>query len=323
MSGGNIMACLLMMALSAAVVIMIMPILIPILHDLKFGQTVRDDGPKEHLKKMGTPTMGGLAFIFSAAIFSLMYAHMDERILALILVIVGFGAIGFIDDYIKIKKKRKDGLYPSQKMFGLILVAVAFAMYILRTGMDTKIMIPFLDNVTVDLYYFYVPIAVLVLISTTNAVNLTDGLDGLASGIGVIVMLFFALVAAKSLDCVYIVIFCATVIGGLLGFLVFNKNPAKIFMGDTGSLALGGAIAGVALLLKNPLILIIVCGVCVIETLSVIIQVVSFKLRGKRVFKMAPLHHHFELSGMKETTVVKMFWLVSVLLCIIGYFSIT
>ena len=218
MSGGNIMVCLLMMALSAAVVIMIMPILIPILHDLKFGQTVRDDGPKEHLKKMGTPTMGGLAFIFSAAIFSLMYAHMDERILALILVIVGFGAIGFIDDYIKIKKKRKDGLYPSQKMFGLILVAVAFAMYILRTGMDTKIMIPFLDNVTVDLYYFYVPIAVLVLISTTNAVNLTDGLDGLASGIGVIVMLFFALVAAKSLDCVYIVVFCATGIGGLLGF---------------------------------------------------------------------------------------------------------
>lgn len=321
MSLKSIMIYLFIMALSATVVVMIMPILIPILHDLKFGQIVRDDGPKEHLKKMGTPTMGGLAFIFSAVIFSLMYAHIDDRILMLILVTVGFGAVGFIDDYIKIDKKSKDGLYPGQKMLGLAIVAAVFVMYIRRMDMDTRIVIPFLSNVRVNLYYFYIPFAVLVLLSTTNAVNLTDGLDGLAAGIGVIVMLFFAFVAMMTKDCMYIGFFCFAVVGALLGFLVFNKNPAKIFMGDTGSLALGGAIAGVALMLKNPLVLIIVCGVCVMEALSVIIQVASFKITGKRVFKMAPLHHHFELCGMKETTVVRMFWLVSVLLCIVGYFS--
>ncbi|MBP5426404.1 MAG: phospho-N-acetylmuramoyl-pentapeptide-transferase [Clostridiales bacterium] len=312
-----------MIILSAVVVLAITPVMIPILHKFKFGQTVRDDGPKEHLKKMGTPTMGGIVFIVSMVILSCIEARLDARILVLVFVTLGFGAVGFVDDFIKIKEKRKDGLYPRQKMFGLIFVATVFAVCIRKIGIDTGVVVPFLKGVVIDLKYLYVPFVVLVLISTTNAVNLTDGLDGLATGVSTIVMLFFMIVATRVSDYTYIKIFCAIMSGGLMGFLVFNKNPAKVFMGDTGSLALGGAIAGVALLMKNPLLLIIVCGVCVIETLSVIIQVTSFKLRGKRVFKMAPLHHHFELSGMRETTVVKMFWLLSVLLCVVGYFSIT
>lgn len=301
-------------------VVVITPVVIPLLHKLKFGQVVRSEGPKSHLKKMGTPTMGGVIFLVTMALVAFLYAKINFRIIALILVTLLFGLIGFIDDFIKIIKKRKDGLYPMQKMFGLILVATAFSFYA-KEYIGTEIMIPFIDS-TVNLGYLYIPFAILVLISATNAVNITDGLDGLAAGISIIVITFFMLVTRKIADYEYVSIFSAIMVGCLLGFLMYNKNPAKIFMGDTGSLALGGAIGGISLCMKNPLILIIVCGVCVIETLSVAIQVLSFKFRGKRVFKMAPIHHHFELSGFSERKVVAIFWGVSVILCVVGYFSI-
>lgn len=313
---------MLLMFLAFLVSAVVTPILIPILHKLKFGQTVRDDGPQTHLKKMGTPTMGGIAFLLAMVILGCVYAKYDTKIIALILVTLGFGAIGFIDDMIKIVKKRKDGLYPKQKMFGLILIATIFAVYSIKAGISTSIDIPFFkDGLRLNLSYLYIPFSILVLIATTNAVNITDGLDGLATGITTIVMAFF-MTYAKIYNVDYIVSFCAIMIGGLLGFLIYNKSKAKVFMGDTGSLALGGALGAIALLLENPLVLIIVGGVYVIETLSVAIQVISFKTRGKRVFKMAPIHHHFELCGWKETKVVYVFWFVSLILCLIGYISI-
>ena len=208
-------------------------------------------------------------------------------------------------------------------MLGLIFVAIMFSVYLINTGLGTDILIPFFPNsVTINLSYLYIPFAVLVLISTTNAVNITDGLDGLATGITIIVMTCFMFIASKYVQYEYIRVFCAIMIGGLLGFLMYNKNPAKVFMGDTGSLALGGALGGIALLMKNPLILIIVGGVYLVETLSVAIQVISFKTRGKRIFKMAPIHHHFELCGWRETKVVSVFWGISLILCVIGYFSV-
>lgn len=313
---------IVLMILSFLVTAVITPVLIPILHKLKFGQTVRDDGPKTHLKKMGTPTMGGIAFLASMVILGVVYARYDARIMSLILVTLGFGIIGLIDDLIKIVKKRKDGLYPKQKMLGLILIATVFSVYITKIGVSTSIMIPFFnESVRINLAYLYIPFSILVLISATNAVNITDGLDGLATGITSIVMTFFMIYANKChMD--FVVAFCAIMIGGLLGFLIYNKSKAKVFMGDTGSLALGGALGAIALLMENPLLLIVVGGVYVIETLSVAIQVISFKTRGKRVFKMAPIHHHFELCGWKETKVVLVFWLASLVLCVIGYFAI-
>ena len=311
-----------LMILSFLVSAVATPVLIPVLHKLKFGQTVRDDGPKTHLKKMGTPTMGGIAFLLAMCVLGFVYAGYDAKIIPLILVTLGFGSIGFIDDLIKIVKKRKDGLYPKQKMFGLILIATLFSVYIVKMGVSTSIMIPFFkESVRINLLYLYIPFSILVLISATNAVNITDGLDGLATGITSIVMTFFMIYATKC-QTDYIVAFCAIMVGGLLGFLLYNKSKAKVFMGDTGSLALGGALGAIALLMENPLMLIIVGGVYVIETLSVAIQVISFKTRGKRVFKMAPIHHHFELCGWKETKVVLVFWLASLVLCVIGYFAI-
>jgi len=298
------------------------PVLIPMLTRLKFGQTVRDDGPKSHYKKTGTPTMGGMIFLIPVVVLAAFYAGHDKRILPLIFVTLGFGIIGFIDDFIKVVKKRKDGLYWNQKMFGLLLVAVVFAVYVSRTQ-TSDIIIPFMGmDRTVSLGWLFVPFVVLVLIASTNAVNITDGLDGLAAGVTLIVTVFFTIVAMTRGEWEYIKIFSAIVSGGCLGFLAFNAHPAKVFMGDTGSLALGGAVGAIAILMKMPLILIIVGGIYVIEALSVMIQVLSFKLTGKRVFKMAPIHHHFELSGWKEVKVVWVFWGITVLLCILGFFAL-
>lgn len=300
------------------------PLLIPVLRKLKFGQTVRDDGPSTHLRKTGTPTMGGLIFLIPVLIVSLFFARRYPQILALAFVTIGFGLIGFIDDYIKVVKKSKDGLYANQKMLGLLIIATAFSFYIAQfTDIGTDIVIPFLgSNVTFDLAWLFVPFTIFVLLSITNAVNLTDGLDGLAAGVTLIVMVFFTLVAMTKGEWDYIKLFSSAVAGGCLGFLAFNSHPAKVFMGDSGSLALGGAVGAAAILMKMPLIILIVGAIYVIEALSVIIQVGSFKLRGKRVFKMAPIHHHFELVGWKETKVVTVFYTATVIFCIIGLLAL-
>lgn len=298
------------------------PILIPILARLKFGQTVRDDGPATHLKKNGTPTMGGLIFLIPLLLLCIYYGIQYPQIIPMIFITLGFGAVGFIDDFIKVIKKRKDGLYADQKTLGLLLVATAFTLYItygLKIG--TEMIIPFMGiDTTITLpVWFYIPFTIIVLYATTNSVNLTDGIDGLAAGVTLIVMVFFTVVAMTRSEWDYIKIFSSIVAGGCLGFLAFNVHPAKIFMGDTGSLALGGAVGAIAVMTKMPWILLIVGFVYVMESLSVVIQVTSFKLRGKRIFKMAPIHHHFELTGWKETKVVRVFWTVTIICCFLSF----
>ncbi|PNT93190.1 phospho-N-acetylmuramoyl-pentapeptide-transferase [Clostridium thermosuccinogenes] len=293
------------------------PILIPILTKLKFGQTVRDDGPKTHFKKMGTPTIGGLIFLIPITLVLMYFSLSYPKILPMLLVTLGFGVVGLIDDLIKVLKKSKDGLFAGQKMLGLLLIAAAFAFYIAYfTDLGVDVTIPFVG--TVNSAWFFILFTIFVFIATTNGVNLTDGLDGLATGVTLIVMVFFTVVAMTRAEWDYIKVFTASVAGGCLGFLVFNIHPARVFMGDSGSLALGGAVASTAIMLKMPFILLLVGGIYVVEVLSDIIQVTSFKLRRKRVFKMAPLHHHFELSGWKETKVVAVFWTTTLVLCIIA-----
>ncbi|MCY6370355.1 phospho-N-acetylmuramoyl-pentapeptide-transferase [Clostridium ganghwense] len=298
------------------------PILIPILHKLKFGQNIREEGPESHKVKSGTPTMGGIIFILSSVItiFIILKKPGFEIILA-ILAFVGFGIIGFIDDFLKIVHKKNEGLSAKQKMLLLLLVSTAIAFYGYKSSnIGSSIIIPFTHQ-TWDLGIFYIPFIVLYFSATTNAVNLTDGLDGLSTSVTLLVMTFFAVVSFAT-GHYTLAIFCATVGGALLGFLRYNAHPAQIFMGDTGSLALGGAVGVVAMILKLPLLIIIVGGIYVAETVSVILQVASNKLFGKRIFKMAPLHHHFELSGWHETKVVTVFSIVTVILCLIGFLSL-
>lgn len=319
----NISTHVLMFIASFLLTLVMGPIFIPFLHRLKFGQTVRDDGPQSHLKKTGTPTMGGFIFLVPMLILSVFYARYDMRILPIALVTIGFGIVGFLDDFIKVVKKRKDGLYWNQKMIGLLLVAVIFAFYVSKSGIGTDIIIPLLGmEKTIDLAWFFIPFTVLVLISSTNAVNITDGLDGLCAGITLIVTLFFSIVAMTRSEWEYIKIFSSILSGGCLAFLAYNAHPAKVFMGDMGSLALGGAVGAISIMMKIPLILFIVGAIYVIEALSVMIQVTSFKLTGKRVFKMAPIHHHFELSGWKEVKVVYVFWAVTILLSIVSLLAL-
>jgi len=312
----------LIFILTFVFVLILGPVFIPLLTRLKFGQTVRDDGPKSHYKKTGTPTMGGVIFLIPVLVISIFYARQDPRILPLVFVTLGFGLVGFIDDFIKVVKKRKDGLYWNQKMLGLLVIAVTFAVYVSRTQ-SSDIIIPFLgmEN-TFSLGWLFVPFTIVVLIGSTNAVNITDGLDGLAAGVTLIVTVFFTIVSMTRGEWDYVKIFCSMISGGCLGFLAYNSYPAKVFMGDTGSLALGGAVGAIAIMMKMPLILLIAGGMYVIEALSVMIQVMWFKLTGNRVFKMAPIHHHFELSGWKEVKVVTVFWTVSIIFCIIGFFAL-
>lgn len=302
------------------------PILIPFLTRLKFGQIVRDDGPQTHLKKTGTPTIGGLIFLIPLLVVSLylFFSGTYPRVLPLTLVTLGFGIVGFLDDFLKIRKKSKDGLYANQKMFGLLIVSTVFVFYIaMFTDVGTAINIPFLPAaVVLDLKWLYIPFTIFVLLSTTNTVNLADGLDGLLAGLTLIVMVFFTVVAMTRPEWDYLKVFSSMIAGGCLGFLVFNIHPARIFMGDTGSLALGGAVGAITIMMRNPLIILIVGAVFVLEGLSVIIQVTSYKTRGKRVFKMAPIHHHFELLGWKETKVVYAFWATTAVLCIIGLLAV-
>ena len=273
---------------------------IPILRKKQAGQNIREEGPKSHYAKAGTPSMGGIAMIGAVIVACAIGRYYSVNLAAVILVFLLFGAIGFFDDYLKVVKKNNLGLRAYQK-FGLqIIISVAFAVYMAYySGDGTSVWIPF-ANINVDFGIWYVPFIAFVLLAMTNAVNLTDGLDGLAAGTTALVSLFFAVAAVTYGAGDGGGIFCSAMAGACLGFLVYNKNPAKVFMGDTGSLSLGGGF------------------VYVLEALSVIIQVVSFKLTGKRVFKMAPIHHHFELSGLKEKQVVGLFWGLALICCVIG-----
>ena len=293
-------------------------ILIPILKKLHAGQSIREEGPKSHMVKSGTPTIGGLIFLFSAIITTLVTGNFKVSVLMILFSTLAFGAVGFIDDYIKVVMKRNLGLRAYQKLFLQILTAVILIIYQYNSKhMGTDLYIPFLKDYR-SIGVFYIPFIIFVIVGTVNSVNLTDGLDGLSSSVTIICLLFFNVVAVK-FQRYEIAAFSLALAGALIGFLFFNKYPAKVFMGDTGSLALGGAISAIALLLNVPLILPIAGGIYFIETLSVIIQVVSFKTRGKRVFLMSPLHHHFEQKGWHEKKVVAVFSLVELILCIISY----
>lgn len=293
-------------------------ILIPVLKKLHAGQSIREEGPKSHMVKSGTPTIGGLIFLFSAIITTLLTGNFKVSVFMILFSTLAFGAVGFVDDYIKVVMKRNLGLRAYQKLFLQILTAVILIIYQYNSKhMGTDLYIPFLKDYR-SIGFFYIPFIIFVIVGTVNSVNLTDGLDGLSTSVTIICLLFFNVVAVK-FQRYEIAAFSLVLAGALIGFLFFNKYPAKVFMGDTGSLALGGAISAIALLLNVPLILPIAGGIYFIETLSVIIQVVSFKTRGKRVFLMSPLHHHFEQKGWHEKKVVAVFSLVELILCILSY----
>ena len=299
------------------------PILIPFLRKLKFGQTEREEGPQSHLKKNGTPTMGGLVILASILLTSLIYIGKFTEILPVLFMTLGFGLIGFLDDYIKVVKKRSLGLTPLQKMALQFVVTGVFIYYYFKiAGLDTSIKIPFVsgDGFVMPTWLFIIFVFIVVL-GTVNGVNFTDGLDGLASGVTVIVATFFT-IAALSLNPSMTPI-TGAVVGSLLGFLLFNTYPARVFMGDTGSLALGGFVSSTALMLHMPLFIVIIGLIYLVEVLSVILQVGYFKLtHGKRIFKMAPIHHHFELCGYSETQVVAAFSIVTALLCLVGIMAL-
>ena len=313
--------CMSAIVLAFLICVILSPFFIPFLRKLKFGQYIREEGPESHKAKTGTPTMGGIIILIAAAIASLFFMKGHPDLVAIVLVTLGYGIIGFLDDFLKIKHKDNLGLKAWQKMLGLIVVTGLFIWYLLCIkGISTETIVPFMDGYKWDLKWLYIPFALCVMLGTTNSVNLTDGLDGLATGITILVTTFFATVCYKTFPEVAPV--TCTIIGALLGFLLFNAHPAKIFMGDTGSLALGGFLASLALVTQLPLFLVIVGIVYVCESLSVIIQVTSFKLTGKRVFKMAPIHHHFELCGWKETRVVDVFYVVTAIACLIGFLAL-
>lgn len=304
------------------IVVILGPIFIPMLTKFKFGQTVRDDGPQTHLQKNGTPTMGGVIMIIAILITGLTRAKIDKDLLVGLICITGFGLVGFLDDFIKIKMKRSLGLKAYQKIILQFALALYIAYYQYSASPSaTQLVIPFTNHI-INLGIWYIPFMMIFIIGTVNAVNLTDGLDGLASGVTLIVSCFFVLFAV-SISNSDVAILAAATAGACLGFLGFNSYPAKVFMGDTGSMALGGAVVAFATLTNSPLIIIIVGFIYLAEALSVMIQVTYFKLtNGKRIFKMAPLHHHFEQCGWPETRVVFVFWIVTVVLCWIGVLAV-
>ena len=294
------------------------PVIIPVLRNLKMGQTEREEGVKEHLKKAGTPTMGGVIILLSILITSLFYIRSNPQIIPVLFVTIGFGLIGFLDDYLKVVMKRSDGLFPKQKMALQIIVTAIFAYYLVKVaGISLKMLVPFSGGRYLDLGWLAIPVLFFAVIGTVNGVNFTDGLDGLASSVTVLVATFFTVVAIGTKSGIEPV--TGAVVGALLGFLLFNVYPASVFMGDTGSLALGGFVASAAYMLQMPLFIIIVGLIYLVEVLSVIIQFTYFKKTGgKRIFKMAPIHHHFELCGWSETRVVAVFSIITALLCMVA-----
>lgn len=319
----TILAVIIAFAVSAA----LCPVVIPFLHRLKFGQQVRDDGPQAHLKKQGTPTMGGLIILTGIVISSLFYIRSYPKIIPVLFVTVGFGIIGFLDDYIKIIMKRSEGLKPGQKLLGQIVITGIFAYYLITSGeVGTSMLIPFSSAVFGKRYYlelgwFFIPALFFIVLGTDNGVNFTDGLDGLCTSVTILVATFFTVVAIGESSGISPI--TGAVVGSLLGFLLFNVYPARVFMGDTGSLALGGFVASSAFMMRMPVFIAIVGLIYLVEVLSVIIQIMYFKKTGgKRFFKMAPIHHHFELCGWPETKVVAIFSIITAILCLIAYLGL-
>ena len=308
--------------ISFAVSLVLGPVVIPFLRKLKMKQTERTDGVQSHLKKAGTPTMGGIIILASIIVTSLFYVKDYPAIIPILFLTVAFGLIGFLDDYLKLVLKRSDGLLPMQKMALQIVVTAVFAFYLVEVAeVPLTMLVPFSDGYYLDIGWMAVPVLFIAVIGTVNGTNFTDGLDGLASSVTVLVATFFTVVAVGTKSGVE-PITCA-VVGALLGFLLFNVYPASVFMGDTGSLALGGFVAGAAYMMQMPLFIIIVGFIYLVEVASVIIQVTYFKKTGgKRIFKMAPIHHHFELCGWSETRVVAVFSIITALLCLIALMGV-
>ena len=299
---------ILSLLIAFAISVLLSPFVIPFLRKLKIGNTEREEGVQSHLKKAGTPTMGGLIILISVLITSLLFVGRYPRIIPILFLTLGFGIIGFLDDYLKVVLRRSDGLLPKQKFLLQIVVTTVFVIYILVVDPDCLVMLlPFTHGMYFDCKWITVPLVYFVVLGTVNGVNFTDGLDGLASGVTTMVAFFCT----------------AAVTGALLGFLMFNSHPAKVFMGDTGSLALGGFVAGTAYVLQIPILIPVFGLIYLIEVLSVIIQVTYFKKTGgKRFFKMAPIHHHFELCGWSETQIVALFTIVTALLCMICLYGL-
>ncbi|ERI93696.1 phospho-N-acetylmuramoyl-pentapeptide-transferase [Clostridiales bacterium oral taxon 876 str. F0540] len=295
--------------------------LIPVFKALKLGQNIREEGPKSHYKKANTPTFGGIIFIFSSiAAMLLFHKQFNKEILFVVCSFTAFGLIGFLDDFLKKLHKKNEGLTSRQKMLLLIVVSTACTIYAyINPAIGSTIMIPFIRK-NLNLGILYIPFILFIYASTTNSVNLTDGLDGLAASVTLLVMVFFSLISF-SMGYYSLAIFCGCVSGSLLGFLRYNSFPARVIMGDTGALALGGLISSVAIVIKNPLIIAIVGGIYVLEAVSDLIQIIYFKTTGKRFFKMAPIHHAFELSGWHEAKIVSLFSIITTLLCLVGFLS--
>ena len=318
----TILAIIIAFAISA----LLCPIIIPFLHKLKFGQQVRDDGPQAHLKKQGTPTMGGLIILTSIIITSLFYVSRYPKVIPVLFMTVGFGIIGFLDDYIKIVMKRSEGLKPMQKLVGQFVITGIFAWYVVHSGeVGTDMLIPFTGGFDhgkfLHLGILFVPALFFIVLGTDNGVNFTDGLDGLCTSVTILVATFLTIVAIG--ENAGISPITGAVVGSLLGFLLFNVYPAKVFMGDTGSLALGGFVSATVFMMRMPLFLPIIGFIYFVEVLSVIIQVTYFKKTGgKRIFRMAPIHHHFELGGWSETRVVAVFAIVTAILCLLAYLGL-
>ena len=313
---------LISVMISFAISVLLGPVVIPFLRRLKIGQTERTEGPESHLKKNGTPTMGGILILISVVITSLLFVRQYPRIIPVLFLTLGFGLVGFLDDYIKVVLRRSMGLRAWQKFALQILVTSVFTFYLLHyTDVSLAMKVPFLEGIYLDFGWFNIPILFFVVIGTVNGTNFTDGLDGLASSVTVLVATFFTVVAIGTNSGIE-PITCA-VVGALLGFLLFNVHPASVFMGDTGSLALGGFVAAAAIMMQMPLFIVIVGLIYLVEVLSVMMQVTYFKATGgKRIFKMAPIQHHFELCGWSETRVVAVFSIVTALLCLLALFGV-
>lgn len=318
----TILAIIIAFAVSA----ILCPIVIPFLHKLKFGQQVREDGPQAHLKKQGTPTMGGLVFLTAVVITSLLYIRDYPRIIPVLFMTVGFGVIGFLDDYIKIVMKRSEGLNPVQKLIGQFIITGIFVYYLVCSGeVGTSMLVPFTGGFEHGLYlnlgFLFTPFVFFVVLGTDNGVNFTDGLDGLCTSVTILVATFLTIISIGENSGISPI--TGAVVGSLLGFLLFNVYPAKVFMGDTGSLALGGFVSASAFMMQIPLFIPIIGLIYLVEVLSVIMQVSYFKAtHGKRIFRMAPIHHHFELGGWSETRVVAVFSIVTALLCLVAYLGL-
>ena len=311
----------LSMIIAFAVSIILAPIFIPVLRRMKMGQTEREEGVKSHLKKAGTPTMGGLIFLIAASGGTFIFAGIYPKMVPVMVLMLGFGAIGFLDDYLKVVLRRSDGLLPWQKLILQFIVTTIFLVFILKftdTGLD--MIVPFTGGVRIDIGVIAIPFMYIVVLATVNGVNFTDGLDGLASSVTAVVAVFFA--AASIAKQAGVEPAGCALLGALLGFLVFNVFPAKIFMGDTGSLALGGFVAGMAYIMNMPLFIPIIGIIYAVELISVVLQVGYFKItHGKRIFKMTPIHHHFELCGWSEPRIVAVFTIITIITCTVAFYA--